>query len=411
MPQSTVLEEIALGGAKPGTAVAQTAPAEITLEVAHCLDDVTDAWRALSASIESPGQDIGFTRLWIAAHHIPQADQFYVLAREGGRPLALMALHRRRRAGLRELGWFAGSHVGCGAPLVDRERLAALGSNRRRRLWLDMLRRLDGADLVQLRSVPELVVGGVDIFAELGRPIPGDTLYRAHFSSFEEADRTQRNKSRRKHDRQQGERLEAMGAVSFEEVGNGEAALAVLDVMFRQRAARFREMGVADPFAAPAVRAFYDSTARAGSGVAVKLHVLRLDGEIVATRYNIAHGDRLFCLISSMSEDAALRPGSPGKQCLLRVMQTVFDQGFRVFDMGEGETDEKRHWCNEQMAVSHRHVAITRRGALMVALSGAALALRHRIKSDQRLLAVAKRLRSAVLGGRRQADRQAAPET
>ena len=55
--------------------------------------------------------------------------------------------------------------------------------------------------------------------------------------------------------------------------------------------------------------------------------MLRLNGEIVAVRYNIVHGDRMFCLISSMSDDPAIQNGSPGKQCLLRVMQTVFDAG------------------------------------------------------------------------------------
>ena len=63
------------------------------------------------------------------------------------------------------------------------------------------------------------------------------------------------------------------------------------------------EMGVFDPFAIPKIREFYDSTARAESSVPVKLHVMRLNGEIVAVRYNIVHGDRLFCLISSMSDD------------------------------------------------------------------------------------------------------------
>jgi CelD/BcsL family acetyltransferase involved in cellulose biosynthesis len=139
----------------------------------------------------------------------------------------------------------------------------------------------------------------------------GGRYRRRRLCSFEEADKTQRNKSRRKHDRQQGEKLEAMGAVAFEVVGNGAEAEAALDTMFRQRALRFREMGVSDPFTAPAIRKFYDGTVAEPSGVSVKLHVLRLDGEIVAMRYNIVHGERLFCLISSMSEDAALRPGHP----------------------------------------------------------------------------------------------------
>jgi CelD/BcsL family acetyltransferase involved in cellulose biosynthesis len=109
------------------------------------------------------------------------------------------------------------------------------------------------------------------------------------------------------------------------------------------------------------------------------------------------HGDRLFCLISSMSEDPALRPGSPGKQCLLRVMQTMFAEGFTTFDMGEGFTDEKRHWCNEQVPVRHHYVPVTRRGALAASLHRSAHAAKARIKSDPRLLEMAKRARGVML--------------
>jgi CelD/BcsL family acetyltransferase involved in cellulose biosynthesis len=167
--------------------------------------------------------------------------------------------------------------------------------------------------------------------------------------------------------------------------------------MFQQRAARFRQMGVFDPFAIRMVRAFYDNTARMSSGVPVRLHVMRLNGAVVAVRYNIAHGDRLFCLISSMSDDPSIQMGSPGKQCLLRVMQTVFEAGYRTFDMGEGLTDEKRHWCNVQIPVRHHYMPITRRGAFAAQAHRGIHTLRRRIKNDERLLGWAKSLRGGLL--------------
>lgn len=256
-----------------------------------------------------------------------------------------------------------------------------------------MVRAAGPADLVCLKSVPAGDGGDAGLFAELGRSTEADTLFRSQFVSFDAADRAQRNKSRRKHDRQQGDKLAAMGPVEFDALDNGPAAEAVLDTMFRQRALRFREMGVADPFAACNVRAFYDRSARSDSSVHVRLHVLRLKGEIVATRYNVVLGDRMFCLISSMSEDPRLRPGSPGKQCLLRVMQTVFAEGYRVFDMGEGLTDEKRHWCNVQIPVRNHYLALTPLGAVAGAAHRAAIRLRRRVKSDPHLLAAAKSVR------------------
>ena len=396
MLQSAALERTSL--VEPIPQAATAAGGGFTVSVRRRIVDVEAAWRGLTAGrVESPGQILEFVKLWIEALRIPDADCVFVLAEDSGTPIALLPLHRRRRGGVRTLGWFPGSHVSGNAPIVDRERLAAMPPARRRAMWLAMLRAVPGADLVELRSVPELPFGGIDLFAELGESVAADTLYRASFESFEEADRTQRNKSRRKHDRQQGEKLEAMGTVGFEAISNGPPARLVLDTMFRQRALRFREMGVADPFSDERIRQFYDSTVDAGSGLPVLLHVLELDGEIVAIRYNIVHGDRLFCLISSMSEDPSLRPGSPGKQCLLRVMHGMFDAGYRVFDMGEGLTDEKRHWCNVRVPVRTHYLPITRRGAIVVATFRAMQRLKTSIKSDPRLLALAKRARSVLV--------------
>jgi CelD/BcsL family acetyltransferase involved in cellulose biosynthesis len=363
------------------------------------IEQAESVWRALAgATVESPGQDFGFIKLWIEAVGIPEDDCVFVAAFDDNSPVALFPLHRRRQGGVRSLGWFPGSHVGCNAPLVDGARVAEMTPDARRRLWRRMFRIVSGADLIALRSVPKLEIDGVDIFAELGELLEADTLHRASFVSFEEADRTQRNKSRRKHDRQQGDKLAALGAIEFDELDNGAHAQALMETMFQQRAARFHQMGVADPFAAPKIRAFYDATVRHGSGVRVKLHVLRLKGEVVATRYNIIQGDRMFCLISSMSEDERLRPGSPGKQCLLRVMQTVFAEGYRIFDMGEGLTDEKRHWCNVQIPVRNHYLPLTAMGRLSAVAHRAGHQLKHRVKSDPRLLAMAKWVRGRMQG-------------
>lgn len=369
----------------------------IAVRLSHELGDVLPAWQALIAGgVESPGQDPAVVAAWTRAMGVPAEDQYYVVAERSGRPLAVMALWRQRRKGLRILSFFPGAHVGCNAPMVDLSALAALGSVGRSALWSAMLGVINDADLIHLKAVPQLTVEGVNLFSELDAAVASDTLYRASFSSWTEADATQRSKSRRKHDRQQGDKLAAMGEVSFEEIKGSPEALPVLDLMFRQRAARFAAMGVSDPFTDCSVRAFYDATLDPASGVDVRMHLLRLDGEIVAIRYNIAKGDRLFCLISSMSTEASLQPGSPGKQCLLRVMQTVFDAGWRVFDMGAGFTDEKRHWCNVQVPVRDHFLPLTWRGEAAAGLWQGWQALRTRIKSDPRLLQLAKSVRGRL---------------
>ncbi len=172
----------------------------------------------------------------------------------------------------------------------------------------------------------------------------------------------------------------------------------IIDTMFAQRARRFEQQGIADPFRKPGVRAFYDALRRPDSGVSIKVHVLRLNGEIVAVRFNVEDNGTLFCLISSISDDPAIQAGSPGKQCLLRVMQTVFDAGYTSFDMGAGLTDEKRHWCNEKLPLNGHNQPLTVLGRVVLYAHAAYLRARRRIKTDPVLLHLAKSYRQLLLG-------------
>lgn len=370
-----------LTGENPALALGQIAVAVTTQ-----IEDVEAPWRALTeATIESPGQNYDFIRAWVRQRQIDPEDQRYVVGRIDGQPVALLPLHRKRLYGISVLTWFPGANVGCYAPVADYARLAALGPDGRRALWTAMTGALTGGDLIYLRSIPTTVGGYDRLFDELGKTLPVETLYRSQYSSWEECDRLQRSKSRRKHDRQQRDRLNALGDVTFEEIRNGGDTRCAIETMFVQRSARFKALGIRDTFVRDRLIGFYHDVAAANSGIDVRLHVLRLNGAIVAVRYNILHGDRMFCLISSMSDDPTIQSGSPGKQCLLRVMQTAFDGGIRVFDMGSGLTDEKRHWCNVQLPLRQHYIGLTPGGILVAAGNRNFQKLRTRIKANKSL--------------------------
>jgi CelD/BcsL family acetyltransferase involved in cellulose biosynthesis len=389
---ATIDQRTGLGAAP----VAGRAMGEITAVVSDDLEAVEATWRRLQAGgIESPGQSFDFIRLWVEGRHIARQNQRYVVGCIDGEPVALLPLHRKRVNGVPVFTWFPGANVGCYAPVASYGRLAAIGPVARSLLWKTMFAQLDGADAVYLRSIPVEVGGHAGLFDELGVTLAVETLYRSQYASWEECDRLQRSRTRRKHDRQQGDRLAAMGEIGFEEVRNGSDIDHAIEIMFRQRSARFKAMGIRDTFVRDGLIDFYRDAAGAGSGVDVRLHVLRLDGDIVAVRYNIVHNDRMFCLISSMSDDPAIQGGSPGKQCLLRVMQTVFDDGIRVFDMGSGFTDEKRHWCNVQAPLRQHYIGLTPQGAVIVKAHRLFQKSRAAIKANPQLKAAVRTIRQA----------------
>lgn len=332
----------------------------LRVHVANRIEDVEQQWRNLCPDmVVSPGLSYDFIRLWVQNRRLSPDDQRYVVGELDGQVVAILPLHLKRVFGIKVFTWFPGTNAGCYTPIADYERLAALGADGRAELWQKMMGALSGAGLVYLRSVPAEIGGHSGLFDELGTALDNEMLYRAEFSSWAQCDAEQRSRSRRKHDRQQGDRLAALGEVSFEDVSDPELAHPVIDLMFRQRSDRFRAQGIRDCFVQDDLIGFYHELAAAESGVKVVLHVLRLDGDVVAVRYNIVIGQAIFCLISSMSDSARIQAGSPGKQCLLRVMQSVFDAGYEVFDMGAGFTDEKRHWCNVQVPLRYHYISLT----------------------------------------------------
>lgn len=383
--------------------------AAVTARQTHDIAEVETVWRQLTAdSIESPGQSFDFIRLWIADRGIKREDQCFVIGEVDGEPVALMPLHRRRHLGVTVYTWFPRSQVGCYAPISDYRRLMSLGAEGRAQLWQAMVAQLHDADAVYLRAIPAEMTDVGSLFDELGSPLPVETLYRAEFSSWEDCDKLQRSRSRRKHDRQHGDRLAALGDIGFELVTDPVAGRAAIEVMFRQRSARFRAQGIRDTFVCDNLIEFYHKAMQPGSGLDIRLHVLRLNGEIVAVRYNVVHGTRMFCLISSMSDDPAIQAGSPGKQCLLRVMQAVFDGGFSMFDMGSGFTDEKRHWCNVQTPLRQHYVGVTWKGRLSVGLHQQFQKLRAQAKASPRVKSGLRHFRQFTdkLVGRKQQNQQ-----
>jgi CelD/BcsL family acetyltransferase involved in cellulose biosynthesis len=220
----------------------------IKVRVTNQIEEVEAVWRSLATKVESPGQSYDFIRLWVRNRDIPVQEQCYVVGEVDGQPIALLPLQRKRMHGVHVYTWFPGAQVGCYAPVADTSRLAALGSAGRADLWRAMTSKLTGADLVYLRSMPTEIDRHQGLFDQLGTSLATETLYRAEFSSWEQCDSEQRSRTRRKHDRQQGERLAAMGKIEFEEVTDPEFASVAMDEMFRQRSARFRKQNIRDPF-------------------------------------------------------------------------------------------------------------------------------------------------------------------
>ena len=376
----------------------QASDKNISVVTSNSIFEIEREWRQLeSEQIESPGQSYEFISQWIDSFKIPSEDQHFSVVLLDDKPVVIIALLRKNMFGFNVLAPFPGSHVSCGAPLVDKRVMAGLDTDERKKLWRTATAAIKNASLIHFPYVPGGPSDEENIFAQLGSSTPADILYRAEFASWEQCNSEQRTRSRRKHDKQHGAKLNALGDVEFEEVAaDSPEAKDIIACMFIQRARRFAVQGIEDVFAKKTHREFYREVAAGKGTLKGVLHVLRLDGEIVAVRYNLLHKNRMFCLISSMSKNENIQTSAPGKQCLLRVMQSVFDNGTRSFDMGAGLTDEKRHWCNIQVPLRHHYVPSNFGGHVLALVLKTIKTVRYWLKNSAKFNAWAKKMRNVI---------------
>ncbi|MCF6343913.1 MAG: GNAT family N-acetyltransferase [Devosiaceae bacterium] len=364
----------------------------ISITTTNVIDDIETEWRFVeNLGVQSPGQNFDFIKVWLDILDINPEDQYFSVLKIDNVPIIITALEATKMMGVKTLMPFTKSQVGVEAPLVNAKAMAKFSEQEQKSLWQALIKSFKVFDLIYIPYVPDDA-----LYSQLGMSAPADMLYRSEFENWEQCNIEQRTRSRRKHDKQHSAKLNALGDVSFEEIGADNKNIDnIISLMFEQRAQRFKIMGIKNPFTEEQ-RKFYHEITKKNGAMKVVLHVLRLNDEIIAIRYNIVHQEHMFCLISSMSTKIKVQIAAPGKQNLLRVMQTIFDAGTRVYDMGAGLTDEKRHWCNSLTPLRHFYIPLSPFGFIIAHLHRMKKTLRFHIKNSKKLAGLLKKLRKKM---------------
>jgi CelD/BcsL family acetyltransferase involved in cellulose biosynthesis len=359
------------------------------------INEVEPTWRELERfGIVSPGQSFDFVRNWISALDLPTNEQFYVIAYVNKRPVALLPLHRTTKFFSSVLTFFVGTHVACNGALINPELMAELSQNQRKTFWREMLRALPPADVVYLPSLPTGEGTLFESFEGLGKKPVCDYVYRAAFDSWAEIDAKQRDRKRRKRDKQHRHKLDALGEVTLKRIEEKADARAILDEVFEQKARRFEQLGIDDPFADEQVRDFYRNSFDAKGDAKPVIYALYLNEKMVGARYCVQQGEKLFMLISSMSDDEEIMPGSPGHQCLLETFKVAYDRdGVGFVDIGVGESDEKRRWCNQLVPVCTKFLPRTPMGWSFFVLQTSIEKLKCAVKTSPKFFEFYKSIR------------------
>lgn len=355
-------------------------------------------WLTLQAQgVATPYQTFDWARCWAetAGASLGVEPMLVAGSDQRGRVVAILPFGVHRRAGLTIASFLGGKHANLNLGLFDR---TVMG--RMRRVDVELLLRqaagLRGVDVFKLEQQPLTFAGVANPMALLPRQPSSSSCWRTTLGGDAEAlIRRLRSGESLKKLRSKARKLGEFGPVSHFEA-QGEAEIdALLAAFLSQKAVQFAKLGVADPFADPAIQAFLRAASRPSSGrrAPVTLVALKAGERITAVFGSVTHRGRRSGMFISYDADPDLARHSPGDLLLLEVLRSSCAAGLSIFDLGAGDGAYKKECCPEEEPLFDTLVPMTTRGSVAVLALYSALAAKRAAKASPLASRAVERLR------------------
>lgn len=378
------------------------APSVVPLEIRlhDRMKPLEAAWRALEAEDRlSLHQSYDWCRAWAETHACR------LLIVEGvaeGRTQLILPLEIVRHGPVRTARFLATDFSNINTGLYTEE-FRFLAAPPRLRQALDRARGQFARyfDLFMLEKVPLEWRGETNSFADLPATLNQNAAFQ--LALFEDFDRTlaQVNaKRRRKKFRNSERRLEALGGYEHVVAQTAAEGRRLLELFFRQKAARFETMGLPDVFRDEETRNFFRALVDLPAGAdayPLQLHAVRLkgenDGRIVAIAGLSRKGDHVVCQFGSIDETIAA-DASPGEFLFHLAIRKLCGEGVRLFDFGIGDQPYKRSWCTAETPQHDLLWPTTVAGSAIAAVHRAKAGAKRLIKQNPQVYSFLQRIRS-----------------
>lgn len=356
-------------------------------------------WRGLeSAALVTPYQAYDWVRPFVETVGRAERMQFrFARVLDGsGATLALLPLVVTRRHGTRFAEFIGGKHANYHMGLYRPEFAQALGDEAARALLLEIGAAIGGIDALVFINQPASWQGIANPTARLAA---GASPSRAYKLALQQGDcegtlRRSMSKHARKKLTTKRNRFAEFGTSELVRAQSEPEIERILDAFLAQKAARFAQMGLPDPFADPAIRAFLRQAASGSPGRApiVELYSLDLQGRSVATYVGAVQGARFSGMATSFDLDSEAARTSPGEILLVELIRLKCHAGIAMFDLGVGEARYKTTICDDQDDLVDTFLPLTGKGRAYARFSQAKRALKRRIKASPVALKLAQRV-------------------
>lgn len=377
---------------------ASTARPWRSITVVREIGGLETEWRELERrALVTPYQAYGWVAPFVETVGAARAmDVRHVVLRDGnGRALAILPLVIARRSGIRFAGFVGGKHANYHMGLFAPEFAAALDAASARAMLQEIAAAIGRLDAFVFVNQPVLWQGQPNPLAALAAAASPSRAYKLALNAGDCEGTLRRAMSSHAHKKLKNKRnrFAAFGASALVRA-QGQAEIARVTAAFlEQKAARFREMGVPDPFAEPAMRAFLHcaATPRGEQPATIELYSLDVEGRSVATYVGAVQGGRFSGMATSFDLEGEIAKTSPGELLLVDLIKLKCHAGIAVFDLGVGEARYKTTICDDRDDLVDTFLPLTLRGRAFAGVARAKRAVKRRIKASPMLLQFAQR--------------------
>ena len=370
--------------------------AAFTVEFVADLAVVEPLWRELQdKGVCSPYQRYDWVKAYADAFAAAEgfAPRILLVRDALQRPCLLLPLGVARRHGITTAAPLGGKHANYHLPILT---LEAPSPAALRPLLREAGRRL-GIDTYVFGNCPLAWRGVPNPIAQGGRPSPSNGYRLALDPDCESSLKRAFSAETRKKLRKKEKRLGQLGPVIHLLARTEAEVERILAAFHDQKRARFRELGIANPFEDAPAQAFIRAAAFAGLAEgrpAIELHALLAGERIVATFGAAIDPSRCCGMFNSFDTEAEIARSSPGELLTIAVIRACCGAGRSVFDLGVGEARYKSSVCEEAEELVDVTLPVTARGRLYAATRDALQRVKRLVKRTPwvwRLIGAARR--------------------
>ena len=370
------------------------------VRVATTFAEAEAIWRALETEAVFSAYQ-AFDWLTLFHRHLGGGETpcLAIMADDSGRTQALLPLALTESHGVTSARFMGGSHANFGLGLWRAAFADAMTPERLTMVLRDIaVSAPRPIDLFRLTGQPESWSGLANPFARLPhQPSPSFSYHLALDADADAVLERVVSKDSRKKLRKKERVLAEHGAVTFRLARDAAEVERFTDLFLAWKATRFAELGIANVFAEPAIRAFIIEAATSGlSGghPVIELSALLVGDEPVALFGGTVAGGRFSGMFNAMTTGPMTRE-SPGELLLHHLIRHCCARGLAVFDLGAGEAPYKSNLCDGVDPLFDQFIAMSWKGHLAAGLEAGAMRAKRAVKQSDWLWPLIGKLRRA----------------